>query len=165
MTNGLLLPRKLMLRAGDQRVVFSRNNNESSQHVLMKALLWALYLPQYPTLTVEVRIDDRERYKPDVVAVDAWAKPTFWGESGKVGEDKIRSLVRRYPDTHFAIAKWDTGLKPFTQIVREALKATAVKRSAPVDLLSFPADSYQRYVDKDGSIHLSHADISEWVRL
>jgi hypothetical protein len=34
----------------------------------MKALLWALYLPIYPKLSVEIAIGDR--YRPDVVELD-----------------------------------------------------------------------------------------------
>lgn len=45
-----------------------KRKHERIEHVWMKAFLWALYLPQYPTLSVELEIG--ETYKPDVVAMD-----------------------------------------------------------------------------------------------
>jgi hypothetical protein len=161
-----ILPRKWALKAHGQRVVFIKGQNESARHVIMKAMLWALYLPQYPTITVEIRIGDK--YKPDLVAFDpqpsifAADKPLFWGESGVVGQEKIESIVRRFPDTHFALAKWSTSLNAHLRLVQDALKG--VKRTAPFDLLCIPEDSVERFIDKDGNVSVSHDDL-EWKRL
>jgi hypothetical protein len=138
--------------------------NERFVHPLMKALLWALYLPQYPEMSVEIYIDDK--YKPDVVAFDPAPpvyrvrEPVFWGEAGRVGRDKIESLARRYPDTHFAIGKWDTSLRPHSAIIEQALDDTT--RRAPFDLISFP-DHSAEFIDDDGQIHISFADL-DWRR-
>ncbi|MGD8996544.1 MAG: hypothetical protein PVH80_00420 [Anaerolineae bacterium] len=125
----------------------------------MKAFIWALYLPAYPDLVVEVPV--RDRYKPDLVSLDPYGKPRFWGEAGHASPDKIRSLIRRYRDTHFALAKWDTPLDPFIDVVQDALREFA--RTTPFDLLRFPADSAERFV-KQGEIAIAHKDL-EWVRL
>ena len=121
----------------------------------MKAFLWALYLPDYPDATIEVPVDDR--YKPDVVQTDRWGEPVFWAEAGRVGKEKIERLVRRYRDTHFAMAKWDTDIGPFREIVAEAV--TDLDRSAPFDLIHFPPDSVDRFVDERGTIHLTADDL------
>jgi hypothetical protein len=160
MTSELMLRRKWTLRAHGKQVVFVKKTNESAEHVIMKALLWALYLPDYPEMSVEIRIGDR--YKPDVVALDNDGKPRFWGESGQVGAEKIRALARRYRATHFAIAKWDARLDPFVELVKEALDG--VKRSAPFDLIGFPADSVERFIDDEGQIQIRHDQI-KWMRL
>ena len=120
MTSELFLRRKWTLRAHSRQVVFVKKSNERAEHVLMKAFLWALYLPMYPDLSVEVRVGDR--YKPDVVALDEGGHPIFWAEAGQVGLDKIRSLLRRYRNTHFAIAKWATRLDPYVELVNGALE-------------------------------------------
>jgi hypothetical protein len=73
--NDLYLRRKLTLRAHGEQVVFVKKKRERIEHVLMKAFLWALYLPEYPDLTVEIRVGDR--YKPDVVGLDERGQPTF----------------------------------------------------------------------------------------
>jgi len=126
----------------------------------MKAFLWALYLPLYPNLTVEIRIGDR--YKPDVVALDEDGRPLFWGEAGQVGQEKMRSLLRRYRGTHFAVAKWETRLNPYVELVGDALDG--LRRTAPVDLICFPEDSAERFIDQHGHIRLAFNDL-EWVRL
>lgn len=160
MSSDLSLRRKWTLRAHGKQVVFIKKAQERREHVLMKAFIWALYLPLYADLVVEIGVGDR--YKPDVVALDPHGQPRFWGEAGRVGVDKIRSLARRHRDTHFAIAKWDTRFRPFLEVVTEAL--AGLQRSAPFDLLNFPADSAERFVDGRCQIHLTHADL-EWRRL
>lgn len=153
------MPRKWTLRAHGRQVVFVKKPYESVTHVVMKALLWALYLPQYPDLTVEIAIGDR--YKPDVVALDPQGEPRFWGEAGDVTTAKIHSLARRYRHTHFALAKWDARLEPLAAIVAAAV--SGLKRTAPFDLISFPADAADRFIAEDGTICISHNDLI-WVR-
>jgi hypothetical protein len=160
MSNDLLLRRKWTLRAHGRQVVFVKRPNEHAHHVLMKALLWALYLPSYPELLVEVPVGDR--YKPDVVALDAGGQPRFWGEAGQVAEAKIYALARGYRATHPAIAKWNTRLDPLAATVRDALAQT--QRTAPFDLLCFPPDSATRFVDARGAIDVSFDEL-DWLRI
>ena len=163
MSSDLFLRRKWTLKAHGRQVVFIKRPNEHTQHVLMKALLWALYLPVYPDLKVEIAIGDR--YKPDVVAlhpIDPRADPRFWGEAGQVGVEKLHSLVRRYRSTHFAIAKWETNLNPWAEIITDALDK--LDRRAEFDLICFPAESAERFIDDEGNIRISHADLV-WKRL
>mgnify|MGYP006266619539 CR=1 FL=1 len=155
------LRRKLTLRAHGEQVVYVKNKQERIEHVWMKAFLWALYLPEYPDLSVEVKIGDK--YKPDVVQMDGLrGRPVFWGEAGQVGPDKIASLVRRYPDTHFAMTKWDTRLDPFLEIVEEAV--ADVDRSAPFDLIRIPEGAGERLIDRKGRIEIEFSDVT-WTRV
>ena len=139
MASDLSLRRTLTVRAGDAKLVLTKKRGESAEHVWMKAALWALYLPAYPGLRVEVGIGDA--FKPDVVELapppggPAYGdpRPTFWGEAGTVSERKWRSLLRRFPDTHFALARWDERLAPHAATVARALGGRP--RRAPVDLL------------------------------
>ena len=68
MTEELELRRKYTLRAHGKQMVFIKKSFESRTHVLTKAFLWALYLPDYPDLAVEVPVGGR--YKPDLVQFD-----------------------------------------------------------------------------------------------
>jgi hypothetical protein len=156
----LMLRRKWTLRAHGRQVVFIKRPIESAEHVIMKALLWALYLPRYPDMAIEVSIGDR--FKPDLVALDGRGRPLFWAEAGEVHLRKARSLFRRYRDTHFVLARWDARLEPLIEMVQGALGDTP--RHAPVDLVSFPADSAERFIDAAGEVRVRHDDI-EWVRL
>ncbi len=160
MTDDLHLRRKWTLRAHGRQVVFVKKPVESTEHVVMKALLWALYLPEYPDLVVEIKIGDR--YKPDVVSLDATGEPVFWGEAGDVSTAKIRSLARRFKRTHFALGKWSAPLGPLAAIVRDA--TDGLGRKAPFDLISFPHDAAERFIDDDGVIHVRHEDLN-WLRI
>ena len=160
MEKDLKLRQKWTLRAQDKQIVLVKKHYEKSTHVLMKGFIWALYLPYYPNLTVEIGVGDR--YKPDVVALDQQGMPEFWGEAGQITVEKIRSLLKRYRSTHFAIAKWKSSLTPLIGIVEEALDG--LRRSSPVDLIRFEDDSAQRFIDAHGQITLDH-DSLNWVRL
>jgi hypothetical protein len=155
------LRRKLTLRAHGEQVVFVKRKQERIEHVWMKAFLWALHLPDYPDLNVEVQVGDT--YKPDVVAMDRRrGRPRFWGEAGHVGPEKTEALLGRYPDTHFAIAKWDRALDPFLETVEAAVHD--VDRTAPVDLLRVPPDAGDRFVDAKGQVTIAWDDV-RWVRV
>jgi hypothetical protein len=75
MASDLMLRRKWTFKAHGKQVVFVKHAKEQSAHVVMKALLWALYLPEYPELSVEIPVGDR--FKPDVVALGPDTQPIF----------------------------------------------------------------------------------------
>ena len=160
MSSELGLRRKWTFRAHGEQVVFIKRHNERSEHVIMKALLWALYLPRYPSLTVEISIGDR--YRPDVVALDAWGDPIFWGEAGRVSPQKVHSLARRYRTTHFAWGKWDVQLDQLEDLVQSELEGLSTR--GPFDLISFPRNSAERFIDDRGRLSVSFKDLN-WVRL
>ena len=141
-------------------MIFVKRPQEQTSHVVMKALVWGLYLPEYPDLSIETPLADR--YEPDVASLNADRRPRFWGEAGQVTPVKIRSLVKRYRTTHFAIAKWATRLAPHLAIVKKAV--AGIERSAPIDLLIFPEDAAERFIDSSGTIRVRHDDL-EWLRI
>jgi hypothetical protein len=160
MDRDLMIRRKWTLRAHGKQIVLVKRVNEQSRHVLMKAFLWALYLPVYPEILVEVSIGDR--YKPDLVALDSEGRPTFWGEAGQLGVEKLKSLLRRYRDTHFAIAKWNTPPHRFLDTMKKTV--SSIDRQSPLDLIRFPGDSATRFINGRGEIHIVH-DLLEWIRI
>ena len=163
MRDNLKLRRKLAFRAAEHQLIFVKKTMERRAHVLMKAFLWALYLPDYPTLRVERRI--RDRYKPDLVAFDEDQSrdpaPLFWGEAGHVGAAKMKAILRRYPRTHFVFARWNTSLRPYQQMAERALKKT--RRTAPIEFIQFPSDAEFRYIRPDGDITISMDDVNRIV--
>ncbi len=161
MKEDLLLRSKWTFRAEGRKAVFVKKAYEGAAHVLMKALLWALYLPEYPGLMIEVSIGDR--YRPDLVQMDPTGTPQFWGELGRVGSRKIHGLIRRYRRTHFAFGKWHTDLAPLASIIEKAV-GTAAARNAPVDLISFPKESAERFIGSDGEIRIHWNDL-DWMRI
>ena len=71
-----------------QKVKLWQRPGESYQHILMKALGYAMFVKQYPTLEIEIKVD--LRYKPDLVAFSANREFKFWGECG---QNSIRKTV------------------------------------------------------------------------
>jgi hypothetical protein len=152
------LPQKFSVRAHGKTLVLRKGSLEKGEHRLMMALLWALYLPQYPGLRVDVPVGSR--YRPDLVQLDDAGQPAFWGESGAVGAAKLDYLVRHFRATHLVLAKWATRLDPVAAQVEAALARS--RRSAPVELIGFPADS-ARHIDDTGDIGIAFADVERRV--
>lgn len=169
MPTDLALRRTLTVRSPDDgaKLVLAKKRGESIEHVLMKAALWVLYRPSYPDVRVEVPIGDA--FKPDLVALApppgglafGDPRPTFWGEAGKVSERKWRSLFRRFPETHFALARWNERLGPHESIIRRALEGRA--RTAPVDLLRIPWSLSGQIAD-DGTLAITFERV-DWVQI
>jgi hypothetical protein len=159
MENDQLLKRKFTFRLGDEKLVLIKKPVESQRHVVMKALLWALYLPEYPDLQVEVPIGNK--YKPDLVQAGP-GDPRFWGEAGRIGSEKLRRILKRYSRTHFALAVWGADLAILTD--RVLRKIRRLGRPAPVDLIRFPTDADRRFIDAGGRIVIRHEDL-DWRQL
>ena len=156
MTEEIALRRKYTLRAHGKQMVFIKKSFESRTHVLTKAFLWALYLPDYPDLAVEVPVGGR--YKPDLVQFDDIGTPVFWGEAGQVGFKKLRTLVDRFRSTHLVFAKWHTSLAPMRRVIEKELRS--LQRSAPIDLISFPPAGDERFIGRNGKIQIEFNDVS-----
>ena len=95
------LRRKLTVREHGRSLVLVERAEESGEHVLQKALLWARCLPAYPALRVEQRLPFASRYKPDLYALDAAGQAVrFGGECSVVSREKLRDLLRRHAAAH-----------------------------------------------------------------
>jgi hypothetical protein len=151
----LHLRRKLSFRAHGRTLVLVKRSNEKIEHRLMMALLWALYLPAYPELRIDVPIG--ARYRPDLVQLNTNGRPELWGEAGEVGLEKLRLLCGRYRDTHLVFAKWAINLQPFASLLDVAL--TGVRRSAPAELIGFDAEA-ARFVDATGQITIGFENVT-----
>jgi hypothetical protein len=154
-----LLKRKFTFRLGEEKLVLIKKPVESQRHVVMKALLWALYLPEYPDLRVEVPIGSK--YKPDLVQMGS-GDPRFWGEAGSIGSEKLRRILKRFPRTHFALAVWGADLTILEERVLREIRW--LKRPAPVDLIRFPTDADRRFIDAGGRIVVRHQDL-DWLQI
>lgn len=152
------LRRKITVRSNGQQLVLVKRREESAEHVIQKALLWAMLLPDYPELRVEVPLPRPIRYKPDLLALDAAEEPLLWGECGEVSVEKLRFLLTRFRRTRFVFSKWNTRLEPFASLIEGALpkRPTALPgrpgpRDAPVELICFPAVAAD-WIAPDGEV-------------
>jgi hypothetical protein len=60
------------------------------------------------------------------------------------------------------MGKWDRHLAPYERLIREAMDG--IPRTAPFDLIRFPSDGAQRFIDTDGNVTITFDDV-EWLRL
>jgi hypothetical protein len=78
-----------------RRVRLWQRTGESYEHVLMKALGYAMFVGEFPGLEIEQRVG--LRYKPDLVArgETEFALPfAFWGECGQTTVRKTAWLMK-----------------------------------------------------------------------
>jgi len=149
-----------------QSTQLSKAPGESVQHLLLKALCWALYLPQYPSAICEpsadCRIDVGSPYRPDAVALGSTAQPVWWAECGSVSAQKLGTLVAQLPDTHFTVAKWArSDVSGYASSLRAALPSQG---RAPFEVLSFPEDT-ERFISDDGRVSVQWSDLLDRVSL
>jgi hypothetical protein len=68
----------------------------------------------------------------------------WWGECGSVKASKLSDLARAFPHARFSVAKWGrSDLRGYASQLRGQLTLPPT-RTAPFDLVSFPADSIER---------------------
>lgn len=152
------LARKFSVRASGRTLVLRQRPLEKPEHRVMMALLWALYLPAYPELRIDVPVG--VRYRPDLVQLDGAGAPLLWGECGAVGAAKLQHLCRHYRATHLVFSKWAVRLDPVADQIAEALRG--VKRSAPVELIGFSATAGAA-IGPTGDISIAFADVERRV--
>ena len=63
-----------------KRVRLWQRRGESYEHILMKALGYAMFIEDFPTMEIEIKIG--LRYKPDLIARNSAGDFLFWGEAG-----------------------------------------------------------------------------------
>ena len=79
-------------RLAGEKVRLWQRRGESYEHILMKALGYAMFAEKYSTLEIEVKVG--LRYKPDLVARDAGGEFLFWGEAGANSIRKTAWLLK-----------------------------------------------------------------------
>lgn len=75
-------------RLKDKKIRLWQRHGESYQHILLKALGYAMFCEEFPGLEIEKRVG--LRYKPDLVAQNENDEFIFWGEAG---ENSIRKTA------------------------------------------------------------------------
>ena len=172
-------PVQLTLTAHGQSLSVGKAPGESIEHLLMKGLVWALCLPQYPDAvceldleTLELNRPEREagfgraayrRYRPDVAALppSGGGVPCWWAECGSVSMKKLGVLARELPGTRLTVAKWArSDLSGYASSLRRELSGEPRgKRISPFELISFPADSAERFLSDDGEVSITLDDV------
>lgn len=101
----------------NQRLRLWQRNGESYEHVLMKALGYAIFISEYPTLEIEVKVG--LRYKPDLVARTATGDFLFWGEAGANSLRKTAWLLKHARVRKLALFKIGASAQLINQLREE----------------------------------------------
>jgi hypothetical protein len=72
---------------------------------------------------------------------------------------KLSELSSAFPLTRFSVAKWGrSDLPGYANQLRAEIKLPK-QRAAPFEVVSFPADSIERFVAADGRLSVSFEDL------
>lgn len=101
---------------------------ETYNHVLLKALGYAMFVGDYPRLEIELPVG--LRYKPDLVELNeatgggprTGARFSFWGECGLVTMRKVAWLLKHGDTERLLLFKIDCGVKPFVRELRASVE-------------------------------------------
>lgn len=103
----------------NQKTRLWQRNGESYEHVLMKALGYAMFVGQYPMLEIEVKVG--LRYKPDLVARNAAGDFLFWGEAGANSLRKTAWLLKHARVEKLVLFKIGQSVKQLVEQLREEI--------------------------------------------
>lgn len=124
-------------KLGGERVRLWQRTGESYEHVLMKALGYAMFAGAYPTLEIEVRVG--LRYKPDLVARGAGGEFLFWGEAGANSLRKTAWLLKHTKTKTLALFKIGRNVEQLTVQLRAEIPAKYRPKGRLI-LINFVAD-------------------------
>jgi hypothetical protein len=100
-----------------KRMRLWQRQGESYEHILMKALGFAMFSRKYPTLEIEVKVG--LRYKPDLIARNEHGDFLFWGECGSNSLRKTNWLLKHTRTERLVLFK--IGQNP-KQLIKQLLE-------------------------------------------
>lgn len=92
---------------------------ESYEHVLLKALGYAMFVREFPNLEIEKRVG--LRYKPDLVAQNENGEFVFWGEAGDNSVRKTLWLLKHARVEKLVLLKLAISETQFIKQLREEI--------------------------------------------
>ena len=166
--------KKLMIKltANGVTKTLEKKRMETLQHVLTKAMIWKLFMDEYPNLEIEMDIGDPD-YLPDVVGTRTTpsneTEILFWGESGRMKVHKALDLMRRYPNAHIVHCRWsisiDSFMAPFVEYLETELKHEDTSWwKGKFSFASLPLEVWE-FIDEDTGNILIERDDLEWKQL
>lgn len=123
-----------------RRVRLWQRTGETYNHVLMKALGFAMFVHEFPRLEIERRVG--LRYKPDLSAEsepESGYRFAFWGECGLVTMRKVAWLVKHGQVARLALFKIDCGVAPLLHELRAAVEER-YRAAGRIELINFAAN-------------------------
>lgn len=104
-----------------ERVRLWQRGGESYEHVLMKALGYAMFVGAYPNLEIETKIG--LRYKPDLIAQKGNGEYEFWGECGQNSIRKTHWILKHTRTRKLVLFKIGFNAEPLIRQLRDEVPA------------------------------------------
>ncbi len=104
-----------------RRIRLWQRLGESYEHVLMKALGYAMFVKDFPQIEIEMKVG--LRYKPDLVAQNSSGDFLFWGEAGENSFRKTLWLLKHARVEKLVLFKIAINQKQFVKQLREEIPA------------------------------------------
>lgn len=118
---------------------------ESYEHVLLKALGYAMFSHEFPNLEVEKRVG--LRYKPDLVAQNENGEFVFWGEAGDNSIRKTLWLLKHARVEKLALLKLAISETQFIKQLREEIPAR-YRENEKLFVINFTKDIVQLTLER-----------------
>lgn len=104
--------------AGKKTRLWQRTG-ESYEHILMKALGYAMFVGEYPNLEIEMRVG--LRYKPDLIALDEENNFSFWGECGQNSIRKTHWILKHTRTKEMVLFKISANIEQLIKQIRQEI--------------------------------------------
>lgn len=120
-----------------RRVRLWQRTGESYEHILMKALGYAMFSAEYPHLEIETKVG--LRYKPDLIAVNADGKFDFWGECGQNSIRKTHWILKHARAEKLVLFKIGASAAQISKQLREEIPPK-YRAEARLTLINFVSE-------------------------
>jgi hypothetical protein len=154
--------RKFNFRFKDTKLVITKNEHESEFHAYAKALAYAYYQGQYPTLRLEAKLEEA-RFQPDLSAEDYDGTMRLWVEVGKTSLDKVEKLFKKYRQAKFVFVKQAGDIPAFVAQLEKRFKKSV---SLPeVEIMTYNEHFHEWYVSEEGDVFLprEEVEVTPWT--
>ena len=118
---------------------------ESFEHVLMKALGYAMFVGDYPDLEIETKVG--LRYKPDLIALSAKNDFAFWGECGQNSIRKTHWILKHTRTEKMVLFKISASAHQLIKEIREEIPAK-YRAGGKLTLINFVNEIVNLTADK-----------------
>lgn len=138
--------------AGKKVKVWQRTG-ESYEHILMKALGYAMFVGKYPDLEIETPVN--LRYKPDLIVFSEDRNFKFWGECGQNSIRKTAWILKHTRTEQMVLFKIgqnsDSLIKQLREEIEEKyrLKSRLTLINFVSEIVGLTADKQIEKVSKD----------------
>ncbi len=102
-----------------ERVRLWQRQGESYEHILMKALGFAMFAGKYPNLEIEKSVG--LRYKPDLIAQNGERDFEFWGECGQNAIRKTHWILKHTYTKKLVLFKIAANIEQLTKQLRDEI--------------------------------------------